>query len=171
MKSRLLDVSRTNYAPRFSRWNTKLLTCLLTRWNKVGLSFFTFSEVQAFRRRFHWSCQNRTMYATRTWTLTHWNWHGFMRCPIGFKYSTLCALNCWSTKGFSWSKNKHKQLFWSLLTTHARTWKVTYGLFSKSGVAAISLQLYLLTMHYYGPWPFFWPLKYSFSLQQYSLCW
>ena len=60
----LFDVSRTNYALRF------------TRWNKVVLSFFTVSEVRASCRLFHWGCQrqNRTVYAAWSWTLTHWNW-------------------------------------------------------------------------------------------------
>ena len=46
MKSRLLDVSGTNYAPSFTRWNTKLLTCLLTHSLKQ-------SRPDAFH--FHWS--------------------------------------------------------------------------------------------------------------------
>ena len=25
---------------------------------------------------FHWGSQSRTIYATRPWTLTYWNWHG-----------------------------------------------------------------------------------------------
>ena len=60
MKNRLLDASRTNYTLKY------------THWNKVGLSFFTFSEVL---RDVDFSI-SRIKQWTQPWTLTHWNWQG-----------------------------------------------------------------------------------------------
>ena len=42
-----------------------------------------------------------------------------MQRPTGSKFSTSCLLHFWLSKRLSQCEYKHKQLFWSLLMTHA----------------------------------------------------
>ena len=115
----LLDVNRTNYAPRF------------TLWNKPGLSFINYSEVHTPRRLFHWGCLIRTIYATRQWPLTHWNWQGrFDVVSNRFRVYDVTRHSLLVEQGtFPISiQNTNKQSFWSLLMARACGKKT--GLFS-----------------------------------------
>ena len=166
MKSRLLDVRRTNYAPSFTRWNTKLLTCLLTHSLKQSRpDAFHFQWSSSFSQTFplRLSESNNELWLTET---------GKASCGVQSVSSIQRYARCivGTTRDFPDLKintNSCFGAFWRLMHAYGRRLMDS----SKSGVAAISLQLYLLTMYNHGPWPFFWPLKYSFSFQKYSLCW